>query len=787
MKKFTFMLLTAFIAVAAMAAGPQKRDLMKEATPFKPQVQLGQKINAKQAPKELVGKIQTSTRARAPKKAATAADLVGDYTWDYETSSETSTDPESLTTTASSAHATISESTETEDGITISGMFSYDLEATLESDESGDYITIAGGQLAGTSSYGNYVLYGLYYYEGDEENSAGWYYSDIHGYLLDDGSIYINEWLCRVLSGGQYDGYTLTPYYVVGSTLTPSEPLTVVTLPEGVEANEYVMTYDGGSTPVNVAVDGNDVYFQGMSYYIPEAWVKGTKDVDNKVTFAGMQYVGEAYGMTSFFFYNGETVFTYDPDADTYSAEGEVFGVLGEQYYDGNYTNPVIAPVTEKAVMPADPEITSLKNGSYGWYFDFNVPLMDINGDPLVSSKLYYMIYTDVEGEIAPLTFTPATHSRLEEDITEIPYGFTEDYDFYDTQIYLNDLYNPYWNKIGIQSIYYGADEENATEIQWYTLMPYKETRTTATFDFNAMDVPTSNATTDGDITENTTLTEDIVSLTISPAEEGKTANRYWSTNAGPQLRVYSGTLSFSVPAGYAITQIVFNNGKWNAGNTADSGEFESSTWTGEAQNVVVTIAGNSQINSINVTVLNKREDAVITVSDAGYATFVAPYAIEFTGSEVSAFAAQAAATYVHLEPVTAIPAGTAVVVEAAPGTYNFSMINYKPSLGVKNDLTASAEDVVADGTQYVLAQVDGVVGFYQVNAETTIAAGKGYLVIEAAVKAFYPLEDGNATGIESLTPALSESEGAIYNLAGQRINKMQKGINIVNGKKVLK
>lgn len=38
-----------------------------------------------------------------------------------------------------------------------------------------------------------------------------------------------------------------------------------------------------------------------------------------------------------------------------------------------------------------------------------------------------------------------------------------------------------------------------------------------------------------------------------------------------------------------------------------------------------------------------------------------------------------------------------------------------------------------------------------------------------------------------SLTPTFSESEGAIYNLAGQRLSKMQKGINIVGGKKVLK
>ena len=36
-------------------------------------------------------------------------------------------------------------------------------------------------------------------------------------------------------------------------------------------------------------------------------------------------------------------------------------------------------------------------------------------------------------------------------------------------------------------------------------------------------------------------------------------------------------------------------------------------------------------------------------------------------------------------------------------------------------------------------------------------------------------------------TPTSIQSETAIYNLAGQRLSKMQKGINIVGGKKILK
>ena len=45
-----------------------------------------------------------------------------------------------------------------------------------------------------------------------------------------------------------------------------------------------------------------------------------------------------------------------------------------------------------------------------------------------------------------------------------------------------------------------------------------------------------------------------------------------------------------------------------------------------------------------------------------------------------------------------------------------------------------------------------------------------------------------DATGISLMEDGRSQMEdGAIYNLAGQRLDKMLKGINIVNGKKILK
>ena len=175
-----------------------------------------------------------------------------------------------------------------------------------------------------------------------------------------------------------------------------------------------------------------------------------------------------------------------------------------------------------------------------------------------------------------------------------------------------------------------------------------------------------------------------------------------------------------------------------------------------------------------------------ITIGEALYATYVAPADVDFSGSKVSAFAAQTKESYVHLEPVTTVPAGTAVVVKAdAAGTYAINGTT-RASLGTENELIAATADVTADGTQYILSKEDEGVGFYKATIGSTINAGKGYLVIEgsAGVKGFYGFDE-DATGINAVE--IANENAPVYNVAGQRLQKMQKGINIVGGKKVLK
>jgi flagellin-like hook-associated protein FlgL len=77
----------------------------------------------------------------------------------------------------------------------------------------------------------------------------------------------------------------------------------------------------------------------------------------------------------------------------------------------------------------------------------------------------------------------------------------------------------------------------------------------------------------------------------------------------------------------------------------------------------------------------------------------------------------------------------------------------------------------------------------YKSPGTTSIKAFRAYIqlknpnVTPASIKLFI---DDIETAISEINGIEAEN-GTIYNLAGQRINKMQKGINIVNGKKIMK
>ena len=77
---------------------------------------------------------------------------------------------------------------------------------------------------------------------------------------------------------------------------------------------------------------------------------------------------------------------------------------------------------------------------------------------------------------------------------------------------------------------------------------------------------------------------------------------------------------------------------------------------------------------------------------------------------------------------------------------------------------------------------------FYLVNSDVNLGAFRGYITTSSGslVKALNYVFEDTEDGIQEIENGKLEVESSIYNVAGQRISKMQKGINIVNGRKVL-
>ena len=98
---------------------------------------------------------------------------------------------------------------------------------------------------------------------------------------------------------------------------------------------------------------------------------------------------------------------------------------------------------------------------------------------------------------------------------------------------------------------------------------------------------------------------------------------------------------------------------------------------------------------------------------------------------------------------------------------------------------------VDGDYTNYVLAQKYDELGFYAVSDGSTLGANKAYLPLQSSKlpsaeikKLSVIFDDEDVTGINAVEEARDGSIG-IYNLNGQRLSELKRGVNIVNGKKL--
>ena len=216
----------------------------------------------------------------------------------------------------------------------------------------------------------------------------------------------------------------------------------------------------------------------------------------------------------------------------------------------------------------------------------------------------------------------------------------------------------------------------------------------------------------------------------------------------------------------------------------------------------IVPNGGNAQITKIVITYYKPTFSGYcttippvsVTVSSDSYATFACNFPLDFTDASIKAYIAKAnGTTGVTFTQINKVPSNTGVLLYKDGGTTeNIPVFAGSADATTGNVFKRGTGETVAseDGDlhNYILNKVAGVVGFYKAN-DKTVATNRAYIQIDegAGIKEFISIDfEDDATSIQNSKFEIQNEEAPIYNLAGQRLNKMQKGINIVNGKKIM-
>ena len=294
---------------------------------------------------------------------------------------------------------------------------------------------------------------------------------------------------------GQWTGYGDYEY-----TLTAPDETTAAPATYDPEEN-YVMLYgeEGERTmmKVKVAVDGNDLYLGGLSKTDDVEWAKGTIMDGDKVVFKDRMYLGlDADSRYHLYLtpatvtqeYNADYDYTYDvvnfSDEITFSYDAANKTLVSDGTMSVNYgknvsssadlfVKPDISPWISVAAAPKDPDVID-----YADYFaDYDYGGMavqifteDAEGNILDPDNIYYNIFIDGE----KVTFTNDLYNYVEEDMTDVPLGYVDGWDFDDnngsSNIRVIYFYQQPQETVGVQSMYKDGDNVYKSNVVTYDI-----------------------------------------------------------------------------------------------------------------------------------------------------------------------------------------------------------------------------------------------------------------------------------------------------------------------------
>lgn len=257
---------------------------------------------------------------------------------------------------------------------------------------------------------------------------------------------------------------------------------------------------------------------------------------------------------------------------------------------------------------------------------------------------------------------------------------------------------------------------------------------------------------------------------------------------------VYSGNSAYSTMTIMPDGNIGFLYEKdYCSSNIKDNFNYKAAS--GGTANIVFVPYTIENVTGDNYTKVASKS---LTIGATGYATFFAPYAVNIPQGITAKYVntgenTESTGVLKYTELQSVIPANTAVVLKGEPGYYEFTTAYGTANVTANNALFGYAvKTPVADNTGiYALAKKNERVAFYPF-AGSNYAAGKAYLNVNkldtgSEVRSFALFDDDDATAIETLPGQDVDAESAVYDLSGRRVQKVQKGLYIVNGKKVIR
>lgn len=144
---------------------------------------------------------------------------------------------------------------------------------------------------------------------------------------------------------------------------------------------------------------------------------------------------------------------------------------------------------------------------------------------------------------------------------------------------------------------------------------------------------------------------------------------------------------------------------------------------------------------------------------------------------------------YLAMSPTesNAIPNDCAVIIRGTTPKILLTLAEEECARPKSNALIGTDFEIGSNSIDnYIMTYGKDGLGFYRYGTGT-LAAHKAYLNVDSSSSAkaiTMVFDDGDATGVSSVIEN-NDGSNVIYNLSGQRIDRLQRGINIVNGKKV--